>query len=88
MIEEPFSMLPIDKIATRLRADIVEMMDQNQSEILHKYNLNLFSLASHILKRGQLFSAACLSSSMHSHVHLLNLSSCPRSVCGTPPTQA
>ena len=31
MIEEPFSMLPIDKIATRLRADVEEMMEQNQS---------------------------------------------------------
>ncbi|KAK9852822.1 hypothetical protein WJX84_010540 [Apatococcus fuscideae] len=30
MIEEPFSILPIDKIAGRLRADIEEMMENNQ----------------------------------------------------------
>lgn len=31
MIEEPFSILPIDKIASRLRADIEEMIENNQS---------------------------------------------------------
>ncbi|KAK9866713.1 hypothetical protein WJX84_001390 [Apatococcus fuscideae] len=30
MIEEPFSILPIDKIASRLRADIEEMIENNQ----------------------------------------------------------
>lgn len=31
-LEEPFSVLPLDKIANRLRLDVLEMMEHMQSE--------------------------------------------------------
>ena len=41
IIEEPFSILPIDKIAGRLRADIEEMIENNQSELCTLHPLHV-----------------------------------------------